>query len=454
LYPTGKSHDEAVVKQLHEVLNDPATQRALSPEAFKSALAFVTRKGHMYRPHVRAFFVRMEVLNMPMDTEVFNMLAESAVKGRDLRSFSTVIRLMINRGFQPDLYTWILFLRLIKSEEVKRYILHAMNHRGLLDRPTAIRQIAREMAPQDIDRALQQGKDLESFLSHQEGLYGPGWLSIGAANKIVDFLGRYGKFDMCADFVDIMATTEVARPDVVTLNTILTHCKVQNDLHRAVDFLSRFERQLASPVTPNAITYHLLSELGWRHKLPHVTGIIWRYSCLVNQTSNRMRFRAAKLLTGLKKPGLSLESSPSITDLSGTAETTSSSPRPTDAVDIISEQPHHLKRFLAAELEHGCGEAINSQNMAGYDAVHQITQWYRRQGRQWEPAVALSELLREAMARDAQLHRDLREGREAILQPLVLPRKRRRYRGRRLPETRTTDANGDGNTGKELDNMA
>ncbi|KAK1770965.1 putative pentatricopeptide repeat domain-protein [Phialemonium atrogriseum] len=449
IYPKGMSHDEAVIQQLHQTFNDPTARPALSSSAFKMALAFMARKGHTFRPHSRALFVRMEMFGMRMDTEVFNLLAESAVKARDLRSFSMTTNLMVKRGHRPNLRTWILFLRLIKSEEVKRYILHAMNHTELLDSPSAAREVAKEMASHDIDRAIQQGKDLQTFLTDQDALYGSDWLSRDAGNKIIEILGRHGRFDDCGDFLDVMSRSIPGGPDVVALNTALTHCKVQNDLHRAVDLLERFdnsnnsnntaEQQQRGAAVPDAITYHLLSELGWRHKLPHVTGLVWRYSCLVNKTSYRMRRRAADLL---RKGAGAATASSSSTATAG------------DGNGDGDDDAHTIQALLVNEVtsdyaEAGSDPAVRDNPDADADAddpMRQMMQWYRRRHRDWEPAAPLSALLREALARDARLLRVRRrrrlgasssagaeggeeeeeEEQDIVVGPVALPTRRRR----------------------------
>lgn len=420
LYPRGTSHDEAVIMQLHRTFNDPNAQQVLSTSVFKQALAFMARKGHTFRPHARALFVRMEMLGLRMDTEVFNLLAESSVKARDLRGFSTTINLMVKREHQPNLRTWILFLRLIKSEEVKRYILHAMDQTGLLSSPHAVKDIAQEMASHDVDRAIQQGKDLTTFLADQNELYGPDWLSRESGNKVLEAFGRHGRFDECAELLDVMSKSTSTKPDIVSLNTVLTHCKVQNNLHKAVDVLELFDAR--TNVVPNSTTYHLISELGWRHKLPHVTGLVWRYSCLVNKTSYRMRRRAADLL----RRSAAIKTAPPI--LSGGEQTTTSS-----SSETTTPSPNNLKRFFLSEVTSEAGPAVLSSNALAPgtspgDAMHRMMQWYKQRHSDFEPAARLVDLLREALARDTQLRRDLKEGRPATVNPVALPTRRRTAR--------------------------
>jgi len=414
IYPKGVSHSEVVIMQLHQIFNDPSAHQVLSTSAFKQALGFMAQKGLTFRPHARALFVRMEMLGLRMDTEVFNLLAESSVKARDLRSFSTTVNLMVKRGHRPNLRTWVLFLRLIKSEEVKRYILHSMNQTGLLSSPAAVKEIAAEMASHDIDRAIQQGKDLTTFLADQDTLYGPAWLSQSAANKVLETLGRHGRFSECGAFLDVMARSASARPDVVALNTVLTHCKAQNNLHEAVSVLELFEAKTRhnDVVVPDVTTYHLLSELGWRHKMPHVAGLVWRYACLVNKTSYRMRVRAGKLLR--KSTTAAAATTEPAQNLSDAEQ---APPNPAAAAAAASRPATDVETLFISEV---------TSDAAPGTSMQQMLEWYRQRHDDYEPAAPLGALLREALERDVQLRRDLKEGRPAAVRPVALPTRRRR----------------------------
>ena len=439
LYPRGASHDEAVIKQLHHVFNDPAARRSLSTPAFKEALAFMARKGDTFRPHARALFVRMEMFGLRMDTEVFNLLAENAVKARDLRNFSTTLNLMVNRGHHPNLGTWLLFLRLIKSEEVKRYILHSMNQTGLLEDPSAAPLVARELVSHDVDRAIQQGKDLPAFLADQDSLYGgPNWLYRETGNKAIEVFGRHGRFDDCESISELMMRRGASsQPDVTTLNTIMTHCKLQNNLHRAVDVLHSFET--GTSIVPNSVTYHLLSELGWRQKLPHVAGLLWRYSCLVGKTSYRMRRRTGALLLRRARRQANANANGSVVHPleDGSSQPPgnhppsfpSSSSSPLLVSDPTSKPKSRSLETIFLGQVVGDTEREMADASSGPGAVRQMLQWYKQHRRNWEPAVPLSGLLREAIARDARLLRELKEGvhEEGVpaIEPVAVPTRKR-----------------------------
>ncbi|CAK7266081.1 hypothetical protein SEPCBS57363_001915 [Sporothrix epigloea] len=230
--PVLNSHVYTVVNLLLSLFHNEAVRHALSMSAFKMALAFMCKHGETYRPEVRSLFERAESVRVPMDTETFNILLASQVTTQDLRNFGATLALMNRRGMKPDLTTWLLFMRLFESEEVKRHILrtmHASRH-DLLDLPDALRSIAQEMAEYDAQRAVIQRKQQEmkqewihnlgyqgapesqltaqeqdnaasifvdEFMAQQTEKYGLGWLSRTAANRILEVFGSYGLFPEC-----------------------------------------------------------------------------------------------------------------------------------------------------------------------------------------------------------------------------------------------------------------
>ncbi|KAL1911984.1 hypothetical protein Sste5344_002179 [Sporothrix stenoceras] len=241
--PVLNSHDRTVVNLLHDLFDDDAVKDVLSLSAFKMALAFISKHGEIYRPEARALFVRAEWLRIRMDTETFNILLASLVKTQDLRNFGSTLALMENRGYTPDLTTWVLFLRLFESEEVKRHILHAMQSRGgLLDSPEARHAIAQEMVEYDALRAVslhrQKLQDmrkhnriysnshgnnaavfLDEFITGQTERYGAGWLTRPAANQILEVFASHGQFAECQELLSILTRKQNQRNHIEQLKT-------------------------------------------------------------------------------------------------------------------------------------------------------------------------------------------------------------------------------------------
>ncbi|KAK3501807.1 Oxysterol-binding protein-domain-containing protein [Neurospora crassa] len=303
LYPEHGWHEMAVIEQLVAVFNDEVAAQFVTNAAFKMALHYMTRGGETWRPEVLSMFNYAKSGRVRLDVGVFNILAEAAVKTRSLYRFSAVLYLLVTHGYQPNLRTWILFLRMFEAEEVKRYVLQAMHDRGLFNARGALRMVADEMAPHDAYRAVQLGWDVPTFLAKQDELYGANrkWVSIDALNKIFHVFGSYSMFAEIRQLLDLVfAGKLIAYPDQVTVNTILAHCKAQKKLDLAVEFIQLFEGHRAknneTPLKLDNLACDILFDLAQWQKKPHVLSTIWRYAHLVNSTTFHMRQKGTILL--------------------------------------------------------------------------------------------------------------------------------------------------------------
>jgi len=432
-YRRGSNHQRTVVNLLHAAFHDPAALAALSTSAFNRALAYMARHGPRARPDAQALLVRMDQHGVAMDTATFNALLGQAVKTRDLRAFDATLRLMRRRRAAPDLDTWLAFLRLFGAEEVKRYVVHAMHARGLLRRPDAVARLARELVAHDADRAALAGRDAAWLLRDVAARYGgpAAALAPPTANKMLEVLGRYGRFADCRVVLDAMrqAAPNAHGPDAVSLNTVLTHCKLQHSLGRAIAFVRRYvdppsssptiasassppllpaqageeddkakgpahrtaRGPLPAPIVPDTVTYHLLFETAWRDRSLRAAAVVWRYAVLARRTSWRMRRRASvAALAGLVHAG-----GPAPAPTRAALRTLAASLGHADdvppgragpgavAAPAADRRHHHVRRpgsrtYLGAAAARGLGDAF-----AG-----------------WEPALPLGVVLQEAWARD------------------------------------------------------
>ncbi|KAJ9156682.1 Reticulocyte-binding protein 2 a [Pleurostoma richardsiae] len=390
VYSSDTDHDKTVVSLLHDAFNDEAAQPCLSLSAFKRALTFMSQKGLSHRPDARALFVRMETYGLGMDAEVFNILLQSTVKVQDLRSFDSMLRLMAGRGHMPNLDTWLLFLRLVQNEDVKKYVVGAMTSKGLLRTRAAVQRVAEEMAPYDIGRAISQGKDLQAFLLEQETRYGPGWLTRHAGNRIVEILGRFSRFEESFALLDIMSCDHpMSHPDIVTFNTILTHAKIQNKISVAATVLRKME-EVAPRVVPDSVTYHLLFEMAWKHRHPSVVRVVWYYAALAQLTSYQMRRRISLLLKG----AASGAGGEKLGQLQGSALVAGSTAGPHGLVPAGADAPK---------------------------TGSQLNRWLKEQYAAWEPEVSLGAMFAEALERDLQARRDVKKGGDATRLPEPKP---------------------------------
>ncbi|KAK3902034.1 hypothetical protein C8A05DRAFT_15867, partial [Staphylotrichum tortipilum] len=289
------NHQDTVVRLLDAVFNDPAASAAITIPALKLALSYLVRSGETFASHARALVGRVIRLGLRLDTEVYNMLAETSVKTRNLLAFQHTTNQMLARGHKPDLRTWLLFLRIIQAEEVKRYIIHSMHSKNYFVDPRAVNSVAAQMADHDIYRAIQLGQDVDAFLTELRELYGPQWrLRERHANRYLDILGRYGKFDDCKTLLEHMFEPDQRKPDTVSLNTVLSHCKTFRKVDLAIDFVRLFDKQGLR--VADKVTIHLLLEMARRLRKPHLLGAVWRYGHFLELTGPRTEHRGLELL--------------------------------------------------------------------------------------------------------------------------------------------------------------
>ncbi|KAJ9154677.1 hypothetical protein NKR19_g4494 [Coniochaeta hoffmannii] len=418
LYPRRRlSHQHAVVKELIDVFYDPETQASLSSAAFKIALEYLSRRGRTFRPQVRVLFDRLEKLGIPTDTAIFNFLLEASTADRDLRSFSTCVFLMIRRGHEPNIRTWLLFLRLIQSEEVRRYILQAMIHRNLLVSSENLARVAHEMAAYDAERAMQRGLDLATLLVEQSHLYGPDWLNhplaTATCNRIVTVIAKHGKWDMVDQFIDFMASrpSPYVYPNAHTLSVLVEHARVQTYARSAIHLVARFE-QLG--VAPNRDALRSLFMAFRYHNMVHAADATWQYALLTAKTSSDMATRYAELLELGRRLGW---------DAAG-AEGDIPTTRAADMSTLPTKGLKQAKQYAAyALLLASSRDVFGVRNPAAQDNLLRTLRdrgvRMRFDGCGVAPGV-LSGALAEAAERDSRFHRGL-GAKRWVVEPAVLP---------------------------------
>jgi hypothetical protein len=300
LYRNGETHQRTVVRQLHLAFNDPDASAAVGLPALKLALQYLEGNGETFVKDARLLFQRVARSGLRMDTEVNNLMLVAAAKAKNLVAFQARLNDMIRAGHRPNVRTWLLFLRIIEAEEVRRYILYAMQAKGYFSDQRVVSCVSVDMADHDIYRAIQLNHDLPTFLSSLHAVYGQPWrLRTRAANRYLDIFGRYSKFDEMQQLLYIMFASKNAKPNTISLNTVLTHCKHQNRVDLAVGFVRLFDERFAGGCkdgVADKITFHLLLEMAHKTRKPHLFGAVWRYAHLLEMTSYRLWRRGMKLL--------------------------------------------------------------------------------------------------------------------------------------------------------------
>ncbi|KAL2159107.1 hypothetical protein VTH06DRAFT_2866 [Thermothelomyces fergusii] len=297
LYRDGVTHIRTVVRQLHAVFHDPAASAAVSLPTLRLALRYLTAAGSTYVKEAQALFSRAEELGLRLSTDIYNVMAEMSVRSKNLPAFDVAVSQMVRHGYKPNLGTWLLFLRLIESEEVRRYILQAMDTKNFFINPAAVEGVSSIMADHDAYRAIQQGQSFDAFVAGLRELYGPEWqLGLRAANRYLDVFGKHSKFGELRQLLVYMSSSEHSKPDTVSLNTVLTHCKHQRKVDLAVDLVRMLDER--GHHVADRTTFRLLYELARRTRKPNLLGAVWRYAHRVDMTNYRMQAHGIKVLAG------------------------------------------------------------------------------------------------------------------------------------------------------------
>ncbi|KAI1416159.1 hypothetical protein F5Y13DRAFT_206171 [Hypoxylon sp. FL1857] len=292
LYPTFPDHQQTVASLLVDLFTSDQTKPAISASALKMAITFLEKRGSGFRQASRSIFSQVELSNVPLDADIFNSFLISASRAGDLDGFNSILRLMVRKGYPVQSRAWVAFMEIVQSPRAKRYIAAKLKARRLNRNHSILRAVGRQITVVDLERRLPTTFDVQAFLEEQNRSYGVGWLDTTTLNRILDALGAHGKLEACNDLLNLVHAGRVASPDVVTLNTMLTHLEGLLPKITALQSISTLWPKL----TPDAVTYHLLFRSAWTRRHPNSLRVIWRYAALARQTNSKMRYTLTKLL--------------------------------------------------------------------------------------------------------------------------------------------------------------
>ncbi|KAI0164511.1 hypothetical protein GGR52DRAFT_560224 [Hypoxylon sp. FL1284] len=304
LYPIGPNHQETVVSLLLGLFSSGESRSAASVSALKLAIKFIESSGGGFHRDSRTLFNHADSLGLPMGSDVFNQFLVTASKDRDLNGFDTILKLMVRKGCRVEGDAWMAFLAMIESSLAKKYILEKLEDKKLMRSPSIRHAIGRQMALVDLREALStkehstpvEAYDIEGFLNVQEEKYGVGWMDTMTLHRIVDILGLYGQWQACNALCDLVFTKQIASPDVVLLNTMLTHARTISQQVATLRSVLRRSKQSMPWLRPDDVTNNILFRRAWRERRPNMLRVIWRYGVLAGSTHPKMRYLLTKLL--------------------------------------------------------------------------------------------------------------------------------------------------------------
>ncbi|KAI1851021.1 hypothetical protein JX266_003686 [Neoarthrinium moseri] len=283
--PDGPDHQQTVVSLLVELFQSESLRDSISTEALAMSLAYIQEKHLTFRPAARAIFNQAEISNVPMDTRICNLLLEGSSRSGDIDGFDAVLKMMTRRGYHADSESWLQLLMLVEDAKAKREVLRKMKKKGLNRIESTLAKAGRHMAPFELEDALPRLTSIERFVEQQDMKYDPVWLDAVTLNRLLEILGRNEKHAMVNELLGLVSTSSRMQPDVVAVNTIITHQRNIRDLMETLCFIgSRW------PGTrPNQETYHILFRIAWRIRSPNMLRVIWHYACYDRQAGHKMR---------------------------------------------------------------------------------------------------------------------------------------------------------------------
>jgi hypothetical protein len=303
LYKPGEIHTDAVVDILQALFADPECRTAISAAAFNNALAYLVKHNAIHV--VRDLYVRMEMQNLRMDTETFNIMLRGTAKSRSIGNFHYILWLMLRRGYTPNADTWLAFMRAMENPQIKAHILKGMKDKELIHDPRIQKRVCESFIDMEISTSLDDHMTHEQFLAHMADRYGQDWLTKDSANRILDALGSRGLISRCWDFLELMHTKDVKLSDVSIL-TVLHHCEKQDNPQGAIEIIRRVSSLIG--YEPSQEAYHSLFNIAWEARLHCVARVVWRYACLNAATTYVMRRRIiAGIQTAISNSSQSLE---------------------------------------------------------------------------------------------------------------------------------------------------
>ena len=284
LYGEETTHNLVVQQILMRIFQDPSLRPHITVISLEPAFQFFYR--HNLIPNARYLYNLMEELQLDITPELFNLMLGGAASQKDLHNFTYILRVMIQKGVEPNLGTWIALLRALRSGTARLRVVEIMRRVGLLDHPESIRGTVNQIIDIELARHVSSAKELSDLISRLDSNYGPSWLSISAGNKICHALGEAGFLSQSVEALQLMSERG-CKPNNVTLHIFIGHCRRLRQPEHPLKILQLF--RFAYRVQPKQAEYDALFMLAWTSRYLNVCRVVWRVACLEAAVSYRMQ---------------------------------------------------------------------------------------------------------------------------------------------------------------------
>lgn len=301
-YGNGPDHQEVVAALLVRAFTLAETRPAISLSAVKLALTYLQKRGPGFRRAHEQVFAQIDLQDLPADTETYDILLVGAARWGDSRSYISVLKTMVRKGFRPQATAWLAFFEMTHDRNRKHKILAGMRKKGLdrirpiydqMTRRQALLALESQLAKQAKSSHEGEAKSyhIGALVQERDRQHGQTWLDTMTLNKMLEVLGRSLEFDACKHLLAIAQKERRVKPDVVTLNTMITHIRDVSEWIGVMETLqSRHPR-----LTPDEITYHKLFSIAWTLNKPNMMAVVWRYATIAKLAPSKMVSRLNSL---------------------------------------------------------------------------------------------------------------------------------------------------------------
>ena len=275
LYANGDSHIAAVERRLGDLFFDPSMGRFLRPAAFNLAFEFFCRSNTL--PPALALFKHMDNLQMEILSDTSDIMLRCAASCNDLFNFTRLLRFFIKREVPLTAKAWTSLAMAVRSRNARAVIITSMRERGVLENFSAMRDIAKIVAGDEMIKHLESNLDVASFLPYMDSQFGTEWLTTSAGNVMLYEMGQRKSIpDVISMFDTLRERGMVA--DSFTLNTLLTICTWDRNHLLAIEVLRKL--QVEHRVRLDSLSYQLLFQQAWRSRMYNFATVVWRSACI------------------------------------------------------------------------------------------------------------------------------------------------------------------------------
>lgn len=305
-WPRGRrspNYPQYVRDDLVKLLTTPENIPLITPAALTSAMNYLAQ--HMHFDSVRDIMRALKDVKECFSAAVYNPLLAAAAKSENVFAFHDMVKDMRERNIYPDADTWVQFhtLMLKRFPDKAGEVIARMKSKAISSDLSARIDNIESYAAVVFESFLHaypdaQFKDYVKMANDK--MPGLRWLTTYAANRMCHSLLKKGNMNLAFQVVDELIRNG-KRPDTATLNTFLGVAKLEGNMEMAVAILQKFHdlraksnalaqpnipgRELKLPrranltISPNGLTFKLLSDIAWDRKQYNCLRVFWRYAC-------------------------------------------------------------------------------------------------------------------------------------------------------------------------------